>query len=86
MTEKMEQRCCVKFCQKLDDTQTETIKKIQQVFGDVALSPTQIKEWYKRFKNGRESVESEPRSGRPSTSRNEEMKDEILKKCWKIVV
>jgi len=43
MTEKMELSYCVKFCQKLGDTQTETVKKIQQVFGDVALSPTQIK-------------------------------------------
>ena len=35
------------------------------------MGTTQIKEWYKRFKDGRVSVESEARSGRPSTSRNE---------------
>jgi len=40
----MEQRYWVKFCQKLGDTQTETIEKIQRLFGDVALSPTEIKE------------------------------------------
>ncbi|XP_054729127.1 protein GVQW3-like [Anastrepha obliqua] len=32
---------------------------------------TQIKEWLNQFKNGRTSTESEPRSGRPSTCRNE---------------
>ncbi|XP_022239456.1 histone-lysine N-methyltransferase SETMAR-like [Limulus polyphemus] len=34
---------------------------------------TQIKEWYKRFKDGRTTVESEPRSGRPSTCRNDQV-------------
>ena len=77
MTEQIGQRYCIKFCQKLGDTQIETIRKIQQMFGDVALSPTQTKEWFKRFKNGRESVESEPRSGRPCTSRNKEVKDQV---------
>jgi len=33
----------------------------------------QVFDWFRRFKEGRTSVESDPRSGRPSTSRNEEM-------------
>ena len=32
---------------------------------------TRIKEWYNRFKEGQTSVESDLRSGRPSTCRNE---------------
>jgi transposase len=36
------------------------------------LSEAQIKLWYRRFKDGWESVESDPRSGRPSTSRTPE--------------
>jgi hypothetical protein len=69
MTEHVEQRYCIKFCQKLGDTQSETIRKIQQAFGD-AMGVTQIKDWYNRFKNGRTSVDSDQRTGRPSTSRN----------------
>ncbi|XP_068201628.1 histone-lysine N-methyltransferase SETMAR-like [Palaemon carinicauda] len=34
---------------------------------------TQIKEWYNRFKDGHITVESEPRSGRPSTCRNDQV-------------
>jgi transposase len=34
----------------------------------MSISP--IKEWFNRFKDGRTSVDSEPRPGRPSTSRN----------------
>ncbi|GFG29202.1 hypothetical protein Cfor_05014 [Coptotermes formosanus] len=36
------------------------------------MSEAQIKLWYRRFKHGREFVESDPRSGRPSTSRTPE--------------
>jgi len=45
MTERLEQRYCIKFCQKLGDTQMETIRKIQQAFGEDAMSITRIKEW-----------------------------------------
>ena len=71
MTERLEQRYCIKFCQKLGDSQVETIGKIQRIFGDDAMGITQIKEGYNRFKDGRTSVKSDARSGRPSTSRNE---------------
>ena len=80
MTERIEQRYCIKFCQKLGDTQVETIPKIQQAFGNEALSPTQIKQWFKRFKDCRASVGSDPRSGRLSTSRKEEMLDQVREK------
>ncbi|XP_013776410.1 putative uncharacterized protein FLJ37770 [Limulus polyphemus] len=73
MTERLEQRYCIKFCQKLGDSQVETIRKIQTAFGNDAMGITQIKEWYNRFKDGHTTVESEPRSGRPSTCRNDQV-------------
>ena len=39
---------------------------IQKAFVDESMGLTQIKEWYRRFRNGRTSVDSDPRSGRPS--------------------
>ena len=42
---------------------------IQKVFRDHAMSEAQIKLWYKCFKGGRSSVESDPCSGRPAMSR-----------------
>jgi len=77
MTERLEQRHCIKFCQNLGDSQVETIRKIQRVFGDDAMGITQIKEWYNRFKDGRTSVDSDTRSGRPSTSQNDELIDQV---------
>ena len=38
---------------------------IQKAFVDESMGMTQIKEWYRRFKNGRTCVDSDPRSGRP---------------------
>jgi transposase len=70
MTERVEQRYGIKFYQKLGDSKAETIRKIQQAFGDDAMGGTQIKEWCNRFKDGRTSADSDQRSGRPSTSRN----------------
>ena len=37
MTERLEQRYCIKFCQKLGDSHVETIRKIHTVFGDDAM-------------------------------------------------
>ncbi|PNF16228.1 hypothetical protein B7P43_G15300 [Cryptotermes secundus] len=51
MTERLEQRYCIKFCQELGDTQAETIRKIQQALGCGAVGVTQIKEWFNRFKH-----------------------------------
>ncbi|PSN54759.1 hypothetical protein C0J52_20219, partial [Blattella germanica] len=61
MTERIEQTYCIKFCQKLGDSQSEAIGKIQRVFGDDAMG------W---FKNDCTSVESDERPGRPQTARN----------------
>jgi hypothetical protein len=44
MTEHMEQRYCIKFCQKLGDSKAETIQKIQQALGDDEMGTMQIKE------------------------------------------
>jgi hypothetical protein len=45
---------------------------IKKAFGDDSLSEAQIKFWYRCFKDGWESVESGPHSGRPSKSRTPE--------------
>jgi hypothetical protein len=70
MTERVEQRYCIKFCQKLGDSKAGTIWKIQQAFGDDAMDSMRIKEWFNRFKNGRTLVDIDQRSRRPSTNRN----------------
>ena len=45
---------------------------IQKPFGDDAMRAAQIKVWHKCFKDGQESVESDPCSGRSAKSRTPE--------------
>jgi hypothetical protein len=45
-----EQRVCIKFCQKLGKTATETYEMLKRTFGETALSRFKTFEWYFRFK------------------------------------
>ncbi|XP_026804291.1 protein GVQW3-like isoform X1 [Rhopalosiphum maidis] len=77
MSENTEQRVCIKFCHKLGKTATETYQMLLLAYGDETMSRARVFEWFKRFKEGRTTVESDEREGRPSTSRNEEMIQKI---------
>ena len=46
---------------------------LKEAFGEQALSQAGTFEWFKRFKDGRESVEDHKHSGRPSTCTTPEM-------------
>ena len=46
---------------------------LKEAFGEQALSQARTFEWFKRFKDGRESVEDDKHSGRPSTCTTPEM-------------
>jgi len=41
---------------------------LQEAFGDNAMSQSKTLLWYKRFKDGRKSLDDDERSGRISTS------------------
>ena len=72
VTERVEQQTCIRFCIKLEYSSTETIRMIQKAFGADAMSAAQIKVWYECFKDGQESIENDPGSGKPATSRTPE--------------
>jgi len=77
MPPKIDQHYAVKFCVKLKKTFTQTQDMLKEAFGDDVMSRTQIYEWYKAFREGRENAEDEPRSGRPSTARTDENIDRV---------
>ncbi|GBM62177.1 Putative uncharacterized protein FLJ37770 [Araneus ventricosus] len=64
----MEQRVNIKFCFKLGKTAKETHEMLVKVYGVDAVSKKCVFEWFKRFRDGKEDVRDEPRSGRPPTS------------------
>jgi len=72
MDVKEEQSVAIKFCCKVDFSATKSVELIQKTYCDAALSRTTIFEWHKRFREGRESVKDDERSGRPTTSRTDD--------------
>ena len=64
-----EQRINLKFLVRLGKTPSDALGMLQEVYGDETMSRSRVFEWHKRFKEGREDVEDDSRSGRPSTSR-----------------
>ena len=77
-----EQRCAIKFCVKLGKTGIETLNKLKQAYGEHALSRSQVFKWYKAFLEGHESIEDEPHSGRPSTSKTDNNVEIVRALVW----
>ncbi|XP_015905527.1 protein GVQW3-like [Parasteatoda tepidariorum] len=50
---------------------------LEKCFGNDSLKKTIIYQWHERFKSGRESIEVDERSGRPSTSKTDENIDKV---------
>jgi hypothetical protein len=52
----MEQRLAIKFCFKAGESATETLQMVNAVYGDQALSRSNVFRWY-----GREDIEDDHR-------------------------
>ena len=55
------------FCLKLNKSASLT-----EAYGDATLSRIMVFKWHKAFKEGRENLEDDPRSGRPISSTNDQ--------------
>ena len=60
----LEERYAIKLCFKLGKNTTDTYGMLQNAFGASCMNRTSVFEWYKRFKEGRESVKDDERCGR----------------------
>jgi transposase len=81
----MEQRAAIKFCFRLGKSASETYEFLQKAYGSDSLSCSVTFEWFKRFQEGWESLEDDERSGRPTTSRNEQTIEKVPNSSYKIV-
>jgi len=73
----MEQRVCINFCVKNGIKCSKTLEMLTVAYGESTLCKKKVYKWYKLFQEGRENVNDEPRSGRPSTSKTDENVQEV---------
>lgn len=64
----LEQRIIIKFMWKLGKEKNEILRDLTLVYGEFALKRSTVEKWLQLFRQGRESTEDDPRSGRPTTS------------------
>ena len=62
----------IKFCVKAGKSAVETIELINKAYGSAAMSRAIVYRWYACFRDRREDVKDDARSGRPSTARTDE--------------
>ena len=60
----LEERYAIKLCFKLVKNATETYGMLQTAFRPSCRNRASVFEWYKRFKEGRESVRDDESCGR----------------------
>ena len=60
----LEEQYAIKFCFKLGKNATETYGMLQTAFRPSCMNRASVFQWYKRFKEGRESVRDDERCGR----------------------
>lgn len=80
--EKIEHRAVIKFLTKQGKNAQTILNEMETVYGEQCPSKSMIYKWHGLFKHGRESIEDDPRSGRPveATTSN------IVEKVEKIVL
>ncbi len=72
MQARIEQRANIKLCQKLGQSQAETVRTLRQAYGADAPSVSTIQRWYLRIQNNDHDLQSSPIPGRPRSARNAE--------------
>ena len=73
----LEQRINIKFCVKIGKSANEKLVLLTVVYDEYAMKKSSVFEWYRRFQEGREDVQDDPRSGQPKTQRTDANVDRV---------
>jgi len=67
----LEQRINIKFCVKVRKSANETLALLTVIYGEYVMKKSSVFEWHRWFKEGREDVQDDTRSGQPKTQRTD---------------
>jgi len=73
----LEQQINIKFCVKIGKSASETLALLTVAYGEYSMKKSSVFEWHRWFKEGREDVQDDPRSGQPKTQRTDENVDRV---------
>ncbi|XP_045458441.1 protein GVQW3-like [Melitaea cinxia] len=74
---KFEHRAVIKFLVKKGKTAKEIFEETSSVYGESGPSSATVKRWTRLFQQGRDTLEDDPRSGRPNTAVTDENIEKI---------
>jgi hypothetical protein len=81
MSDRLLEQCIIKFYARLGNSVSATPQMLTEAYGADAVKESSVFEWHKRFKEGREDVKDNERTGHLKTHRT----DENVEKVWKLV-
>jgi transposase len=86
--ERLELRADIKFCMELGETPTYTYKKLQRTRGENAVSRALVFKWFRRFSEGRKSLEDDEGRGRRSSVKPSDVTsiEDIIKEDARVTV
>jgi transposase len=56
---------------KIGKSASETLTLLTLAYGEYDMKKSSVVEWHRQFKEGREDMQDDPRSGQPKTQRTE---------------
>jgi len=65
----LEQQINIKFYVKIGISASETLALLTGAYGGYVMKKSSVFEWHRQFKEGREDVQDDPRSGQPKMQR-----------------
>lgn len=68
----LELRAVIKFLIKKGLNSRQIFDEIETVYGSGTVPLRSVEKWYQEFRAGRESIEDDPRSGRPTSTRTQD--------------
>jgi transposase len=73
----LEQRINIMLCAKIGKRASETLALLTVAYGEYVMKKSSVFEWHRRFKEGREDTQDDPRSGQPKRKRTDANVDRV---------